>query len=420
MSADYIHIGHINLINTAREYGEVMVGLLTDEAIASYKRIPMTSYEQREQIISNINGVSQVVSQNTLDYVENLKKYKPDFVVHGDDWKTGVQSEARRRVIEALAEWGGALIEPPYTQKISSTMMIDDRLRCGITSDERRSKLKRLLELKPLVRVIEAHSGISGIVAERTKLQKGERLKEFDAIWDSSLCSSASKGKPDIELVDWTSRVQTINEILEVTSKPIIADGDTGGLVEHFSYLVKTLERLGVSAIIIEDKCFPKRNSLLEDATHVMEDPFKFSKKIQAGIHARVTKDFMIIARIESLIAGETMIKAIERASIYIDHGVDAIMIHSKDKSPENIFEFCRRYKKLERKVPLVAVPTTYNKIYEKELVDAGFSMVIYANHLLRSSYKAMVSTAKKILEKDRSQEADSKCVPVKDLLELV
>jgi len=420
MAADYLHIGHINLINTAKKYGDVIIGLLTDEAISSYKRVPITSYKQRETVVRNIEGVSNVVPQNTLDYVTNLKKYKPDYVVHGDDWKKGVQSEVRKRVIETLKEWNGKLIEPAYTKGISSTELIEDKNKCGITPDERRKKLKRLMELKPLIRVIEAHNGLSAIIAEQMKTKKGQELREFDAIWESSLTDSASKGKPDIELVDFTSRIQTINEILEVTNKPIIVDGDTGGLKEHFVYLVKTLERLGVSAIIIEDKTFPKRNSLLENASHIQEDPIKFGEKIQAGLHARVTQDFMIIARIESLIAGKTIQDAINRAKIYIDYGADAIMIHSKEKNPMKIIAFCEQYNTLDKKIPLVAVPTTYNSITEKELIDIGIKIVIYANHLIRSSYRAMQSVTKKILENERALEADSDCLPIKDLLSLM
>ena len=420
MAADYIHVGHMNLIDKARQYGDVIIGLLTDKAIASYKRVPMSSYEQRKKVVGNIQGVVKVVPQETLDYVANLQKYKPDYVVHSDDWKTGVQREVRQRVIDALKEWGGKLIEPPYTKGISSTMLIEDKLQCGVTPEYRLKKLRKLIELKPIVRVIEAHGGLSAIIAEKTKVHIGAEIREFDAIWESSLTDSSSKGKPDIEVVDFTSRTQTINEILEVTTKPIIVDGDTGGLIEHFVFMVKTLERLGVSAVIIEDKVFPKRNSLLEGATHIQEDVNKFCDKIKAGIQARVTQDFMIIARIESLIARHDLDDALKRAAAYIDVGVDAIMIHSKDKDPAQIVEFCEAYKKFKKKVPLVVVPTTYNIITEQELIDLGIDIVIYANHLLRSSYKAMSTVAETILKSGRSLEVDDVCLPVKELLESI
>ena len=374
MAADYLHVGHVNIINEAAKYGEIIVGLLTDEAIASYKRVPVSTYEQRKKVVESLKGVSKVVPQYTLDYVANLRELKPDYVVHGDDWKTNPQRHTRQRVIDALKEWGGELIEPAYTRGISSTLLIEDQKRVGVTPDHRRKMLKKLIDLKPIVRVIEAHSGLSALVAENTKFEG----REFDAIWESSFTDSASKGKPDIELVDFTSRTQTINEILEVTTKPLIVDGDTGGLAEHFVYMVKTLERLGVSAVIIEDKTFPKRNSLLEDAVHIQDTVEGFCHKIKAGKRARVTGDFMVIARIESLIAGKSVEDALSRAEAYVEAGADSIMIHSKDVSADKILAFCREYRNLKRIVPLVAVPTTYNAITEEELIEAGVSIVIY------------------------------------------
>ena len=416
MAADYLHVGHINIIHEASKYGEIIVGLLTDEAIASYKRVPVTTYEQRKKVVENIKGVAKVIPQYTLDYVENLRQIKPEYVVHGDDWKTSPQRHTRQSVIEALNEWGGKLIEPQYTKGISSTLLIEDQKRVGVTPEHRRKMLKRLIELKPMVRVIESHNGLSAMVAETTKFEG----KEFDAIWESSLTDSASKGKPDIELVDFTSRTITINQILEVTTKPLIVDGDTGGSIEHFVYMVKTLERLGVSAIIVEDKVFPKKNSLLENVTHTQDTIENFSKKIKAGKNALVTRDFMIIARIESLIAGKSIEDALTRAKAYIEAGATGIMIHSKDKTPDQILDFCKEYKKFKNRVPLVVVPTTYNMIKEAELIKAGVSVVIYANHLLRSSYKAMKETAITILKNERALETESFCCPVKDIFKLV
>jgi len=415
ISADFIHVGHINLINNAIKYGNVTVGLLTDKAIASYKRIPLMPYEQRKKVINNIKGVNHVVQQKTLDYTDNLRKYKPDYVIHGDDWKNGLQKETRRKVINVMKEWGGKLIEVKYTKGISSTKLIEDKLNQGITPIQRLKKLKKLINLKPIVRVIEAHNGLSAIVAENTKLDS----KEFDAIWESSLTDSSSKGKPDIELIDFTSRIQTINQILEVTTKPIIVDGDTGGVKEHFVFVIKTLERLGVSAIIIEDKKFPKKNSLLKGAKHEQEDINVFCDKIKAGIQTKIDQDFMIIARIESLIIKHDINDAIKRAKAYIKAGANGIMIHSKNKKPTEIIKFCKLYKKFNNKVPLVVVPTTYNKITEKELKELGVNVVIYANHLLRSSYKNMKKTAEKILQYERSKETDDLCYPVKELLKL-
>lgn len=416
MCADFFHAGHINIIKESRKYGKLIVGLMTDEAIASYKRVPMLPYEKRKDVVENISGVWKVVPQHSLDYTENLRKYKPDVVTNGDDWRTGIQRETRQKVIDVISEWGGKLIEIPYTKGISSTLIIEDFRKNGTTPELRMCMLRRLINCRPIVRVMEAHSGLSALVVEKIKADG----KEFDAIWESSLTDSTSKGKPDIELVDFTSRTERINEILEVTTKPVIVDGDTGGLTEHFTYMVRTLERLGVSAVIIEDKKFPKRNSLLEKATHIQEDVDKFCEKIKAGKKARITEDFMIFARIESLIAGKSVDDALERAKAYIQVGADGIMIHSKDKTPEKILEFCAEYKKLKHKVPLIAVPTTYNSITERELKEAGVSVVIYANHLLRASYRAMVEAAKTILTNERALETEKLCYPVKDLLELI
>jgi len=416
MCCDYVHVGHIRIINQSLKYGKLIVGLMTDDAICSYKRVPMLSYEKRKEVVESIKGVWKVIPQNTLSYKENLLLLRPKTVTNGSDWREGPLKETRQEVIEILNQWNGKLIEFPYTKGISSTKIINELKKEGTTTDERLCKLRRLINCKPIIRVLEAHNGLSGLVVERTKVSD----KEFDAIWESSLTDSASKGKPDIELVDFTSRTQRINEILEVTTKPMIVDGDTGGTPEHFSYMVKTLERLGVSAVIIEDKKFPKKNSLLEGVNHEQENAYIFCDKIKAGKKAQLTEEFMIIARIESLILDKTVQDAIVRAILYINAGADGIMIHSKDKTPDKILEFCKEYKKLENKVPLVVVPTTYNTITEKELQEAGVSIVIYANHMLRANYQSMIDVAKTILIHGRGKESETICYPVKDLLEVI
>ena len=415
LAADLIHHGHINIINNAKQYGDVIVGLLTDEAISSYKRIPLMNYDQRKKVVENIKGVSKVIKQHTLDYVENLRKVKPDFVVHGDDWKNGVQKKTRQRVINVLGEWGGKLIEPQYTQGVSTTELVNNLRKLGITPMERLGKLRRLIELKPLVRILEAHNGITGLIVETVNVDG----KEFDGMWESSLTDSTSKGKPDTGCVDVSSRTNTINQIFEVTTKPMIVDGDNGGPIEHFTFMIKTLERLGVSAVIIEDKTGIKRNSLFGTTVNQTQDTIEaFSKKITEGKKAQVTNEFMIIARIESLILETGMDDAIIRAKAYIEAGADGIMIHSKKTVPDEILQFCKLYKELKRTVPLVVVPSTYNQIYEKELVRAGVDVVIYANHLLRSAYPSMVKTAESILENGRSKEAsDEYCMPIKEIL---
>ena len=409
MSADIIHHGHINVIKKASELGEVTVGILTDEVIASYKRFPLLTFEERKAIIENIKGVSRVVAQETLDYTPNLLKLRPDYVVHGDDWRSGEQQKVRERVIETLARWGGQLVEVEYTKGVSITGLDEALRKIGTTPQTRMRRLRRLLEVKPLVRVLEAHNGLTGLIAEKTKVkdEKG-RVKEFDAMWISSLCDSTAKGKPDIELVDLTSRLNTINDVLDVTTKPIILDGDTGGQTEHFVFTVKTLERLGISAVIIEDKVGLKRNSLFGTAVPQTQDSIEnFTAKIAAGKKAQVTGDFMIIARIESLIAKAGLDDALARARAYIAAGADGIMIHSKEKRADEVLAFCRAYKDFPERVPLVAVPSTHSYITETELAGAGVNIVIYANHLIRSAYPAMLATAKSILEHERSLECE-------------
>jgi len=421
LSADLIHPGHLNIIKTASQYGGVTVGLLTDEAIASYKRLPYLSFAQRKEIVENIKGVDQVIPQHTLDYVDNLEEIRPDVVVHGDDWKSGPQRETRARVIKTLEQWGGKLIEPTYTEGISSTALNKAIKEVGTTPGIRLGRLRRLLSAKPVIRAMEAHNGLSALIVEHASVDNEGKKEEFDAMWLSSLTDSTAKGRPDIEFVDRTWRAQTINEILDVTTKPIIYDGDTGGITEHFTKLVRSLERLGVSAVIIEDKQGLKQNSLFgTDRPQVMLEKEKMAEKIHLGKQSQITDDFMIIARIESLIANLGCDEAIDRAKAYIAAGADGIMIHSRVKDGKEIKEFCKRFKELEYQVPLISVPTSYNHLTEEELHEIGFSVVIYANHLLRSAYPAMKETAETILTNRRSLEVDSVCLPIKEILTLV
>lgn len=421
MSADLVHPGHLNIIKEASKLGEVYIGLLTDRAIASYKRLPYLEFEQRRIIIEGLKGVKQVVPQESLDYRPNLEKLKPDFVVHGDDWKEGVQRETRQQVIDTLGKWGGSLVEIPYTQGISSTKLNKALREIGTTPDLRRARLRRLISSKPYVRIIEAHNGLTGCIAENLKAEVNGEIREFDGMWSSSLTDSTAKGKPDIEAVDISSRIANINDLLEVTTKPVIFDGDTGGKPEHFVYTVRTLERLGVSAVIIEDKIGLKKNSLFgTEAEQVQDTAENFCAKIKAGKQALVTDDFMIIARIESLILSKGMEDAVKRAKAYINAGADGIMIHSREKKPDEILEFCSEYRKIEDRPPLIAVPTSYDTIYENELAEAGVNVIIYANQLIRSAYPAMVNTARSILENRRAFEARPNLMPIKDIIELI
>ncbi len=419
LSADLLHKGHLNIIEHGKKLGDVTIGLLTDEAIASYKRLPLIPFEERKLIIENLKGVKKVIPQTTLDYVPNLKKEMPDFVVHGDDWKTGVQEKTRKKVIQALSQWGGELVEPSYTKGVSSTDLISAVKSQGITPTNRIESLRRLIKSKPLVRLMEAHNGLTGLIVEKTNVLKDNIKIEFDGIWQSSLTDSTAKGKPDTELVDFSSRFATCEEILEVTTKPIVIDGDTGGRIEHFKFRVKTLERLGVSAVIIEDKIGDKRNSLFGTSVPQQQDTIEnFSRKIHEGKLSQLNTDFMIIARVESLILDRGIHDALERSNAYLDAGADAIMIHSRNKDGEEIIEFCEKFK---NKAPLVVVPSSYSHITENELTNLGVNVVIYANHLLRSAYPSMVKTAESILMNGRAKEAsDEYCMSIKDIITLI
>lgn len=422
MIADIMHPGLINIINEGAKYGEVIVGLFTDRAIATHKRLPYLSYEQRKNVVENIRGVSRVIPQDEWSYIPNLKKIKPDYIIHGDDWCEGPSQHLRDEVYQLMKEQGGRVIEIPYTKGITSSGLASELNKIGTTPDLRRKTLRRLLAAKPIVRILESHCGLTGLIIEHTSVQVGDVKREFDGMWASSLTDSTSKGKPDIEAVDLTTRLHDLNDTLECTTKPIIFDGDTGGKVEHFGFMVRTLERLGVSAVIVEDKVGLKQNSLFgTDAVQTQDTIEGFCTKIHAGKQAQITDDFMIIARIESLIAGKPVEDALERAYAYVNAGADGIMIHSRNKDGEDIHEFCTRFREHDSHTPIVVVPTTFNHITEDEFAEWGVNIVIYANHMLRSAYPAMVNCAKSILEHGRCQEASADyCMPIKEILTLI
>ncbi|MGN0832445.1 MAG: phosphoenolpyruvate mutase [Kiritimatiellia bacterium] len=421
MIGDIIHPGLVNIIREGARYGDLTVGLFTDRAIAKYKRLPYLTYAQREAVLLNQKGVARVVPQDEWSYVPNLRRLRPDYIIHGDDWKTGPDSILRAEVIAALKEWGGELIEIPYTKGIDSTALVENARSIGTTPDVRLKTLRRLIAAKPIVRIIEAHSGLSGLIAENVEVVGEDGVRAFDGMWSSSLTDSTSRGKPDIEAVDLTTRLHSLTDILECTTKPIIFDGDTGGIPEHFVFTVRTLERNGVSAVIIEDKVGLKRNSLFgTEVKQELASAEEFCAKISAGKRAQVTPDFMIIARIEELIAGCSVGAALERAFAAVRAGADGVMIHSKHRDGADIREFCRRFRAEFSAVPLVLVPTTYNQFTEAELADWGANVVIYANHLLRAAYPAMYACAKQILEAGRSLEANGMCMPIRQILELI
>ena len=420
LSADILHEGHINILKTASQYGNVIVGLLTDEAIASYKNIPFLNFKQRRVVLENLRYVKKVIPQKTLDYVDNLNFIRPDYVVHGDDWKNGVQKKTRDRVIKTLNKWSGKLIEPKYTKNISSTI-IKNKISEVLSPENRVSRLKRLINSKDIVRILESHNSLTGLIIENISVIKKNKKNEFDGMWSSSLTDSATKGKPDNSSVDFSTRLSSLNNMMEVTSKLLVFDADNGGQLEHLPFLVRSLERLGASAVIMEDKIGLKKNSLFKNQSDTKQDkPELFAKKIKQICKSRKNNDFMVIARIESFIVGKGLKDALKRAEVYSKAGADAILIHSKEKTPAEIFSFAREFKKSKNFIPLVSVPSTYSKVYEKDLIRNGFKLVIYANQLLRAAYPAMQFTARKILENSRAFEIEKKIIPIKEIINLI
>ena len=421
LSADILHKGHINILKIANSYGNVCVGLLTDQAIASYKNIPYLNYEKRKVVLENIKYVKRVIPQNTLDYVENLKLIKPDYVVHGDDWKTGVQKETRKRVIKTLKIWSGKLIEPKYTKNISSSLIKKEMTNIISLPQNRVSRLKRLMNSNDIVRILESHNSLTGLIIDKINIVKNNKTIEFDGMWSSSLTDSATKGLPDNSSLSFSARISSLNDIMDVTTKPLVFDADNGGQIEHLPFLIRSLERSGVSAIIMEDKVGLKKNSLFKNQTGTKQDkPQLFANKIKKICNSRQSQDFMVIARIESFIVGKGLKDALHRAEIYSKAGADAILIHSKEKTPVEIFSFAKEFKKSKYFIPLVSVPSTYSKVYEKDLIKNGFKLVIYANQLLRAAYPAMQNTARTILKNRRAYEADKKIIPIKEIINLI
>ena len=420
LAVDILHSAHINILKKAKKYGKVIVGLLTDSAISEYKKFPLIDYKERHNTLKGIKFVDQIVEQKNWDYSENIRKYKPNYFIHGDDWKTGIQKNQRKKVIQALKKINGKLIEVPFSKNISSSEIKDKIIKLS-SPNNRVSKLKRLMSAKKIVKILESHNALTGLIIENLKINKKNRLEEFDGMWSSSLTDSATKGKPDNSSLDFSSRISSLHEMLDVTSKPLVFDADNGGQLEHLSFLVRSLERAGTSAIIIEDKIGLKKNSLFKNQSGVKQDrPQLFAKKIKKICNSRQSDDFMVIARIESFILGKGLKDALQRAEIYSKSGADAILIHSKENTPKEIFQFAKEFKKSKNFIPLVSVPSTYSKVYEKDLIKNGFKLVIYANQLLRAAYPAMHNTAKNILEKGRAFEVDKKIIPIKEIINLI
>ena len=421
MSADIIHAGHLSLLQRASELGRVVVGLLTDEAISTYKQPPLMTFTERLEAVSALANVGEVIPQYSLDYTDNLLRVRPDFVVHGDDWIDGVQKSTRDAVISVLSQWGGVLKEFPYTKGISSTELRERLLSRSNQSFDRVSSLRSLLDAKDYLRFIDVHSGLSGVIIENASANRDGKLVSFDGMWSSSLVDSTIRAMPDNESVDVSARLNGLQQVLEVTTKPIIFDGDTGGKIEHFVPNLRALERNGVSAVIIEAKVGLKRNSLFgNEVPQTLDDPHAFGEKITAGVQAKRNQDFMVIARIESLIVDMGLDDALKRAEIYLDAGADGIMIHSRKKEPHEVFAFAKEFNKWKTGKPLVLVPTAFNEVREEELHEHGARILIHANHILRASYPAMLRTAESILENGRTAEITSELMPISEILNFV
>ncbi|MFC2629753.1 MAG: phosphoenolpyruvate mutase, partial [Lancefieldella rimae] len=421
LGTDVIHEGHLNILKHAQEYGTVIVGALSDKALIRYSRFPTVSQEERVKLYESLEGVSRVIIQDDYLYDDVIATLKPDYVVHGDNWQNGPERAIRNNIEGLLATYGGTLIEVPYTRS-EQARKVDQQLREKLAMPEyRRRRLRQLLAISPTVKIIEAHDGLTGLIAEKTVVDHNGRLDQFDGMWVSSLCDSTERGKPDIELVDMSARLRTVDDIMEVTTKPIILDGDTGGLTEHFVYNVRTLERMGVSAVIIEDKTGLKKNSLFGTEVKQTQAPIEdFCAKISAGKKVQLTDDFMIIARIESLILERGMEDALTRAFAFRDAGADGIMIHSRKKDPAEIYEFCDRFREKDTTTPIVVVPTSFNGATEEELASHGINIVIYANQLIRAAFPAMQETARGILRAHRALEVDEQLLPFKEIIRLI
>ena len=420
LAVDILHKGHINIIKIAKNYGRVIVGLLTDKAIVKYKELTILNFEERKNLVKNLKYIDQVVAQDNYDYEEILNRIKPNYFVHGDDWKFDNRKIVRKKVIKILKKWNGRLIEPKYTKDVSSSIIKNKILELSSTSN-RVSRLKRLMDSKDITRILESHNALTGLIIENIKINNNKKNLEFDGMWSSSLTDSATKGLPDNSSLSFSARISSLNDMMDVRTKPVVFDADNGGQIEHLPFLIRSLERSGASAIIMEDKVGLKKNSLFKNQAGTKQDkPTLFAKKIKKICNTRQSQDFMVIARIESFIVGKGLKDALHRAEIYSKAGADAILIHSKEKTPAEIFSFAKEFRKSKNFVPLVSVPSTYSKVYEKDLIKNGFKLVIYANQLLRAAYPAMQNTAKTILKNKRAFEADKKIIPIKEIINLI
>ena len=419
MVGDLFHIGHLRQIQQAQQLGyEVVVGVHSDEDVASYKRLPIMTMSERVTIVSEMPNVLKVIPSAPLRITQEfIEEHKIDMVFHGHEAEEDYLYDHMYGIPKSI----GKFTRTARTPEISTTALIERVVsRESSAAWSRVSTLRDLLNTRGkhrALRIMEAHNGLSGLVVEHASAGG----KSFDGMWSSSLTASVSKGKPDIEVVDTTARLQLVRDTMEVTGKPMVYDGDTGGAPEILAFTVRSLEDLGVSACIIEDKTGLKQNSLFgTDAVQVLENIDMFCAKIKAAAAARSNRKFMVIARIEALIAGLGEKEALKRAKAYIVAGADAIMIHSKESTFDEVRSFLRAYAKFSIKVPVVAVPTSYFHVTEKELFDEGVSICIYANHMLRASYPSMTTVAESILHHGTAAACHPSLMSVKKIITLL
>ncbi len=420
MTMEILHNGHLKILKEARRHGRVTVGLLTDQALENKKALPLLSFEQRREILEALDCVDEVIAQDTWGFDAVLDRHKPKVFVHGDKWDGPLQG-MRERVIAKLESYGGQFVELPYSHEFD-TGNIAPQMTAALASPYARQKaFRRLLQSHRLVRLLEAHSPLAALIGENMQVEREGKTLQFDGFWSSSLTDSTEMGLPDIEALDMSRRFQNIDEIFEVTTKPLVMDADTGGKPEHFELRARTMERMGIAAAIIEDKTGLKKNSLLgTDVPQTQATVEQFCEKIQAGIEGQKYNGMMIIARLESLILGKGVDDALMRAEAYVAAGAGAVMIHSKETEPDEVFAFTGQFRQTHPTIPIVVVPSSYNRVMDHELQAHGVKVIIYANHMLRASYKAMDKVARAILANGRTAEIEDDIISIKQILKLI
>jgi len=394
MVGDMLHVGHINILKTAARLGRVTVGVLTDRAVVGYKRLPLLAFEDRVRVVESIADVAAVVPQKTLSYVENLRALRPDYVVHGDDWRYGDQvSRARAEVIATLGEWGGELVEVAYTKGISSTAIHRSGAADALFSGTRQGRLRRLLAAKPTLRIVEAHSGLSAKIAAEVRGPDG--ATGFDAVWQSGLTDAIHRGKSDGGAVDRGRRLQAVEEILDAGPLPLIYDGRAAGRPETVFDLTRALDKAGVSALCLGDRSDP-------DRTGPEMSPAETVAQIEAVRAACPTGAVMAISRIVVAAPGNggsgALDRALDRALALLEAGSDAVMFDSAADTAEPILDIAARLRRQRRDVPLFAAQSDRWGAPIHRFENAGIDAVVYETHLLRATVAPMRRAATALL----------------------